>query len=236
MVPTWSMRQNLEGHGYLNLRVVPRGVDTRLFTPERRSEALRAQWGVTPEQPVALYVGRFAPEKNLPVVLKAYAAMRAAAPDMRLVLVGDGPERAALQAQQAGIIFAGMQSGEALAAHYASGDIFLFPSTTETFGNVTVEALASGLAVVAYDYAAAAEHIRNGKNGLLAPFDNTREFVNLAVRLACNPSRRIALGEAARVSAEKIDWETVHDAFEAALRDVIASRQCADPVNQRLSA
>ncbi len=145
LVPTKSLRDNLEAHGYLNLRVVPRGVDTQLYAPARRSEALRSRWGVASGQTVALYVGRLAPEKNLAAVFKAYNAMRAADPHVRLVMVGDGPERKMLQAQDPAIIFAGMQSGEALAEHYASADIFLFPSTTETFGNVTVEALASGL-------------------------------------------------------------------------------------------
>ena len=234
IVPTAAMRESLEGHGYLNLRVVPRGVDTLSFTPRHRSSVLRNQWGVTPEQPVALYVGRLAPEKNLPVVIKAYDAMRNAVADARLVLVGDGPERAMLQARHPDIIFAGMQTGDALAAHFASADIFLFPSTTETFGNVTFEALASGLAVVAYNYAAAAEYIRDGKNGLLAPFDKTQEFINLAVRLAANAPRRAALGAAARATAEKIDWEVVHDIFEAALRDVISGR--AHDIENRLSA
>ncbi len=236
IVPTASMRDGLDGHGYLNLRVVPRGVDTGLFTPRRRSNVLRNQWGVTPEQPVALYVGRLAPEKNLPVVIKAYDAMRNAVPDTRLVLVGDGPERPALEARHPDVVFAGMQTGEALAEHYASADIFLFPSTTETFGNVTVEALASGLAVCAYDYAAAAEYIRDGKNGLLAPFDKTQDFINIAVRVATNASRRNALGTAARATAEKIDWEVVHDIFEAALREVISGRAHTNAIENRLSA
>jgi glycosyltransferase involved in cell wall biosynthesis len=236
LVPTSSLRDDLESHGYLNLHVVARGVDTRLFTPQRRSIKLREQWGVTAEQPVALYVGRLAPEKNLQAVINAYTAMRAAAPGVRLVLVGDGPERAALQARHPDIIFAGMQVGEALAAHYASGDIFLFPSLTETFGNVTVEALASGLAVVAYDYAAAAEFIKNGDNGLLAAFDNTRAFINLAVAAACNQTRARTLGQRARTSAEILDWETVHGAFESALRDVIASQQRTVVPDHRLSA
>jgi glycosyltransferase involved in cell wall biosynthesis len=140
-----------------------------------------------------------------------------------------------LQAQNREVIFAGMHTGEALAEHYASGDVFLFPSTTETFGNVTVEALASGLAVVAYNYAAAAEFIRDGENGLLADIDNTRVFVDLAVRLACTPSRARALGQAARATAEKLDWATVYAAFETALREVISGQQPNRPAD-RLSA
>jgi glycosyltransferase involved in cell wall biosynthesis len=236
LVPTTSMRDELENHGYLELRVVPRGVDTGLFKPQRRSSVLRQHWGIDADQPVAMYVGRLAPEKNLATVIRAYNAMRAAQPGVRLVLVGDGPERTALQAHNREVIFAGMQSGQALAEHYASADIFLFPSTTETFGNVTVEALASGLAVVAYDYAAAGEYMRHGENGLLARCDNEREFINFAVRLGCNLQRARALGAAARTSAEQIDWNRVHGLFEGALREVIASRQRPEVADLRLSA
>ena len=225
LVPTSAMLADLEQHGYLNLRVVARGVDTRLFHPDRRSAVLRQQWGVKPQQPVALYVGRLAPEKNLPVVLQAYAAMKAARPDTRLVLVGDGPERAALQSAYPDYVFAGMRKGEDLAAHYASGDIFLFPSTTETFGNVTVEAMASGLAVIAYDYAAAAEHIEHGRSGLVAEIDDAAGFIALAAGLAGDSQRITALGRRARTTAERIDWEEVNAEFETALRDVIAAHE-----------
>jgi glycosyltransferase involved in cell wall biosynthesis len=236
LVPTTSMREDLEQHGYLNLRVVARGVDTRLFHPGKRSAALRRQWGVTPRQPVAMYVGRLAPEKNLPVVSQAFSAMKSACPEARLVLVGDGPGRASLQAGNPDFIFAGMRTGDDLAAHYASGDIFLFPSTTETFGNVTVEAMASGLAVIAYDYAAAAEHIRHGRNGLVADFDNRSEFINLAANLVNDPRRVDEFGFRARATAERIDWEYVHDEFEAALLDVIAAQDRTADDEVRLSA
>jgi glycosyltransferase involved in cell wall biosynthesis len=223
LVPTSALLEDLKGHGYLNLRVVARGVDTRLFDPARRSAVLRQSWGVKPEQPVAIYVGRLASEKNLPVVLQAYAAMKAAHRGVRLVLVGDGPERAALQASNREFVFAGMRTGEDLAAHYASGDIFLFPSTTETFGNVTIEAMASGLAVIAYDYAAAAEHISHGRNGLVAQFDDTAEFVALAANLVGDRQRIARFGRCARARAERIDWEEVHSEFESTLVDVIAN-------------
>lgn len=224
LVPTSSMRADLEGDGYLNLRVVARGVDTRRFHPGQRSLALRQQWGVNARQPVAMYVGRLAPEKNLPVVSQTFAAMKAARPDARLVVVGDGPERAVLQASNPDFIFAGMRTGDDLATHYASGDIFLFPSTTETYGNVTVEAMASGLAVIAYDYAAAAEHIAHGRNGLVADFDNTQEFIRLAANLVNDPRRIAEFGCRARETTERIDWEHVHEEFEAALLNVIAKQ------------
>ena len=220
LVPTASLRDELARHGVQNLRVVARGVDTQLFNPVRRSALLRELWHAGPGTPVVLYVGRLAPEKNLSVVLDAFSAMRAVRPDARLVFVGDGPERPALEAAFSDCSFAGMRHGEDLAAHYASGDILLFPSTTETYGNVTVEGMASGLAVIAYDYAAASEHIIHGRNGLLADFDNTADFTSLAAGLVGSPARIAELGCAARATAGRIDWRDVNDEFEAALQDI----------------
>jgi glycosyltransferase involved in cell wall biosynthesis len=136
-------------------------------------------------------------------------------------MVGDGPERAALAASHPEIVFAGTRTGEDLAAHYASADIFLFSSLTETFGNVTLEAMASGLAVVAYDYAAAQQYLAHERSGLLAPFDDGEAFVGLATALAADPARAASLRLQARASAERIDWDNVFDDFETVLRDVI---------------
>jgi glycosyltransferase involved in cell wall biosynthesis len=223
LVPTEGMRRELTGQGFQGLRVVARGVDTTLFHPARRSQALRAQWGAQPDDPVAIYVGRLAPEKNLPLVIRAFEAMRTLEPRVKLVLVGDGPARAELEVRDRGYVFAGMRRGEDLATHYASGDLFLFPSVTETYGNVTVEAMASGLALLAYDYAATREHIRHNDNGLAAPFDDAEAFVRLAKGLVRDPGRARAFGRLARVTSERIDWERVVSDLEGALRDTIES-------------
>jgi glycosyltransferase involved in cell wall biosynthesis len=224
LVPTAGMRRELDAQGFANLKIVARGVDTRLFDPARRCQALRRSWGVAPEQTVVLYVGRVAAEKNLPLVLSTFEKMHALDNTFKLVLVGDGPQRSALMVRYPQHVFAGMRTGEDLATHYASGDIFLFPSTTETYGNVTVEAIASGLAVIAYDYAAAAEHICHGRNGLVADFDNAEEFSRLAEGLVNSKSRIRALGVAARESAQKIDWEHIYSEFEGVLQQVVANR------------
>jgi glycosyltransferase involved in cell wall biosynthesis len=235
MVPTLAMYEELITHGYRNLRVVARGVDTQLFHPQRRSLELRRQWGAKNRQPVIIHVGRLAPEKNLPLLLKAFAAMKARCPAARLVLVGDGPERAALQAAHPEIVFAGMRMGEELAAYYSSADIFLFPSITETFGNVTVEAMASGLAVVAYDYAAAAAHILHGSNGLVAKFNDAPHFIGLAAQLVNHAERVAELGRCARETAELVDWKNVHENFESALRDTAAISDVAGDVRHEKS-
>ncbi|MFA7242686.1 MAG: glycosyltransferase family 1 protein [Sulfuricellaceae bacterium] len=214
-VPNESLRRAMEAQRYRNLAVIGRGIDTVLFHPHRRSRELRHSWGASDNELVAIYVGRMAPEKNLDVVAEGFKAIRAHHHlNARMVWVGDGPARAELEAQNPDHIFAGMKTGEELAAHYASADIFLFPSLSETFGNVTLEAMASGLAVVAYDYAAAAEYILHGHNGLTAPFNSRREFCDLAARLALEPELPGVLGKNARYAMENMSWEAVCNKFE----------------------
>jgi glycosyltransferase involved in cell wall biosynthesis len=225
LVPTESLQRELAALGFRNLEVVARGVDTALFHPQRRSVALRQDWGVKADAPVAISVGRLAPEKNLSLVLRAYRLMRELQPRLRLVLVGDGPERARLARDNPDVIFAGMRIGEDLAAHYASGDVFLFPSMTETFGNVTVEAMASGLAVVAYDYAAAQQHIRHGENGVLVPFGAADDYVQAAAALINDAARIKALGGQARMTTEKLDWSCIVAEFEQTLLRLINETQ-----------
>ena len=221
LVPTRELRDDLAQNGYQNLRVVARGVDTSLFHPSKRSEKLRLQWGVVADDELAvIYVGRISPEKNLPLVLRTFKVLQAGNPKMKLVLVGDGPVRAELQRQNPEYVFAGMRTGEDLATHYASGDIFLFPSMTETYGNVTVEAMASGLAVVAYRYAAAAEHISHGENGLHAEYGNEEEFIQQACALASDAARIERLRWQAHQTMLKLDWEYVVDEFEHALAEL----------------
>ena len=217
LVPTRELHDTLAQDGYRNLRVVARGVDTTLFHPDKRSAALRAQWGVAPDGLAVIYVGRISAEKNLPLVLRTFKTMQALNPELKLVLVGDGPVRAELQRQNPEYIFAGMRTGEDLAAHYASGDIFLFASMTETYGNVTVEAMASGLAVVAYRYAAAAEHIVDQHNGLHAAYGNAEEFIRQACSVASNHARIANIRKQAHQTMLTLDWQHIVDEFEHAI-------------------
>lgn len=217
LVPTEGIRRELLGYGYENIEIIGRGVDPRLFHPGRRDSALRARWGVGEDDPVALYVGRLAAEKNLSLVFAAYDAMRVANPATRLVLVGDGPERAGWQEKRPDAIFPGVKIGEDLAAHYASGDVFLFPSLTETWGNVVIEAMASGLAVVSYDCAAAEEVIRHGENGLKANPGNEADFIALAAGLAADRAGQRRLGGAACARAAQLSWDAIVDRFEQVL-------------------
>lgn len=221
MVPTDALRRELELGGFRKLSVVSRGVDTVQFAPERRSDDLRRRWGAEPDDLVIACVGRLAPEKNLGVVLSAFEAIRRTHARARLVWVGEGPQRDELQSLCPSAYFAGHCHGPHLAAHYASADLFLFPSLTETFGNVTTEAMASGLPVVAFDHAAAAQLIRSGDNGLLARCDDVPAFVNAALELAADPERRRILGARARRSACALDWDLIVARFEAVLSSLI---------------
>ena len=229
MVPTAELAQSLEQQGFRDLRVVGRGVNPEVFSPAKRSKELRAGWGATDDTPVALCVSRFAPEKNFPLVIEAYEAMRHARPDIKLVLVGDGPMSEALKKRNVGYVIAGRLVNGALSAHYASGDIFLFPSTTETFGNVTLEAAASGLGIVAYNYAAAREHLAHERSALLPVFDDRAAFIGQAVRMARDLGMARRLGAAARAAAAPITWDRIAGDFEAVLLDV------AHPIRARLN-
>jgi glycosyltransferase involved in cell wall biosynthesis len=230
-VPTRELQAQLAGEGYRDLLVVARGVDTGLFSPAGRSVELRKSWGVSESDVVVIHVGRLAPEKNLPLVLAAFDGIKRRLPSSRLVLVGDGPQRAELEPRYPGHVFVGIRRGADLAAHYASGDLFLFPSLTETFGNVTVEAMSSGLAVVAYDYAAAREHVVHGETGLLAPFDDARTFVRLATDLAVDGALRSKLGRNARLAAKRIDWDEVVEEFALALQGLADTREASHAID-----
>lgn len=221
VVPTRTLRDELARQGYRNVEVLARGVDGELFSPERRSQSLRRQWGVDDSGLVVVCVGRLAPEKNLPLLVQAFEAIRQERPDARLVLVGDGPDAAALKAAHPGFIHAGPRTGHDLAEHYASADLFLFPSLTETFGNVLLEAMASGLACLGFDYAAAAEHVRHGENGLKAPFGDEAAFVDQARRLAGQPATWPSLGARARETALSVSWSSIHDRLEGLYQQLV---------------
>jgi glycosyltransferase involved in cell wall biosynthesis len=220
LVPTQELAQALGADGYRNVGVLARGVDTRTFSPHRRSDALRAQWGAGPNTLVVAYVGRLAPEKNLDLVSAAYAAITRVHTDTRLLFVGDGPSRTKLASRHPQSAFAGMRRGEDLASHYASADLFLFPSLTETFGNVVPEALASGLAVVAYDCAAASDLIEDGINGRKVAPGNTDAFVEAATELAADAFQLMATRGLAAQSVAHLDWECIHDRFADILTEL----------------
>ena len=224
MAPSMEVIKMLENEGIQHAHLLGRGVDTERFHPDHRDDSLRAEWDATANAPVFLLVGRIAAEKNIPLAIRAFVAIREKMPAARFVIVGDGPLRAALEKQYPWIHFAGMRRDEDLARHYASADVFLFPSETETFGNVVLEAMASGLVTVAYDYAAAAQHIQQGFNGIKAGKGNEQEWLAQALR-AADIEALADMRETARDSILDLSWDHIINRFEGILADSARLRQ-----------
>ncbi|MES2474995.1 MAG: glycosyltransferase family 1 protein [Verrucomicrobiota bacterium] len=220
LVPSPDAREKLANAGFSQVSVLGRGVDTELFNPRRRSAELRRSYGAVGDSPVALVVGRVSTEKNICLAIRAFQRMRQACPEMVCMVVGDGPARAKLMRAHPDVLFPGYLTGERLAACYASCDIMLFPSETETFGNVLIEGMSSGLAVLGYDYAAAGWHGRDGENLLKVPLGDEDEFIESSARLL-ESSLRETLGRGARATAESLAWPAIIDELESVLHEVI---------------
>ena len=227
IVPTDQLADYLRGRGFRDVRILRRAVDTRLFDPVRRDPALRAAWGLRDNALAVMYLGRIAPEKNLDLAVSAFRTIQRQQPHARFIWVGDGPSRAGIQAANPDFVFVGVQRGETLAKHFASADLFLFPSLTETFGNVTLEAMASAVPTVAFDYGAAREHLRAGVHGAAVPFGNSDAFVRAAVHVAADPRMRLAMGAQARSAVADLDPGSVARNFDEMLAGLATQRSAA---------
>jgi glycosyltransferase involved in cell wall biosynthesis len=216
LTPSEDTAAVLRSWGVANVGVLGRGVDTTLFHPEKRDEELRQSWGATPDTLVAMSVGRLAAEKNLPLTVQAFEVLRANQAGCVGVFVGDGPRAKALATEHPRFVYTGSREGEDLARHYASADLFVFPSETETFGNVVLEAMASGLAVVAYDYAAPRLLIRDGENGWLVPFGDSAAYLERIQGISLSPLPE-SMRQSARATALQHAWGRVIDQFEGEL-------------------
>lgn len=209
------------------LVVVGRGVDVACFSPTHHSDVLRQKWGANADTKVLLYVGRLSPEKEIDVLLSAYIEMRSTTQHpLKLVIVGDGPERNRLEmmAQGHDVIFTGNLTGLNLAQAYASANVFVFASQVETFGNVVLEAMASGLPVVAYDYACAHLHVKHTETGWLSPLGNVTSFTQSIHQLPENRELK-NMGIQARKAVENVGWQHPVNQFEQALYSVAMEMQ-----------
>ncbi len=215
LVPTFELVEELNGKGFLHATRLARGVDASRFDPGLRDPSLRAGWGLRDDDLAVIHVGRIAPEKNLDLAVLAFRAVQRERPDARFIWIGDGPEREALACANPDFVFCGMQRDESLARHFASGDLFLFPSLSETFGNVTLESMASGVPVVAFDYGAAREHLRSGLNGMAV--DDSTAFIAAAVALSADDARRLRMGHAAHEAVLHLQPDRVAADFDGLL-------------------
>jgi len=224
MVPTRELMRTLSQNGFANLKVVSRGVDTKLFNIAKRDTSLRSSWGATDNTKVLISVGRMAPEKNLDQVLKTYEALKSTGQAFKLVMVGDGPLKEQFQKRYPEIIFPGMLSQTNLAAYYASSDLFIFPSQTETFGNVTLEALASGIPVLAFDCAAARDWVQTGVNGWLIAENNPEGFAAQAVTIFNSKDLLDQITQSTRQQVVHLDWDQIAEQVESVFWDAIRIR------------
>lgn len=221
--PTQELILELKAEGFKNLTILSRGVDASQFGVQRRSQELRTSWGANVDDPVVLHVGRMAPEKNYTLLFKAYKRMQEASPKARFIMVGDGPLRPRLEKEFPDAIFTGFVSRENLAKHYASADIYIHASLSETFGNVLTEAMASGLATLSFDYAATRQFVVNNLNGLCSALGDEEGFITASTKLISDHSLRKRLADEAHKSIKSQSWEIVIEQFENQLSAIVAN-------------
>jgi len=197
------------------LKILPRGLDTSLFHPAKRDHGVRAKFGAANGEPVLLYVGRISKEKDLDVLAAAYRGLRKRHSRARLVLVGDGPYLKELRDTLPEAVFTGYLSGADLAKAFASADIFVFPSTTDTFGNVVLEAMASGLPAVVSDTGGPRELVRNGVTGYVTRSHDVTDFATATERLVADPALRDSMRANALAAVRDRDWSEAFARFWA---------------------
>jgi glycosyltransferase involved in cell wall biosynthesis len=223
LAPSLAVADRLVALGVPEARIcrVRRGVDLALFDPARRDRSMLARYGIAADAPVALYVGRLSREKNLDALRTAWLAVHAERPDARLLVVGDGPQATGLDGP--GVVRTGTLHGAELATVFASADVFAFASETETFGNVVVEAAASGLPAVVASVGAAHEHVIDGETGIIT--SGTAALALALSALLGDPRRRARMATAARERARGYDLDAAVAATWNIYRDVAAQRR-----------
>src|ERR1700694_1837698 len=195
------------------LRIFPRGLDTELFNPTQRDPAFFEKFGATNGQVRLLYVGRISKEKDLDVLAKSYQQLRDEGLSIQLLFVGHGPYSAALSETVPDAVFTGYLRGKDLATAYASADVFAFPSTTDTFGNVIIEAQASGVPVIVSDSGGPKELVEDQGNGLVTKSHDVEDFTRALRTLVVDPALRQEMGNRARESVINRTWPTAFRKF-----------------------
>ena len=208
-VPTEETMGHLQSKGYQNLSIWSRGIDTDLFSPTKRTQEFRCQHGLQ-DKTIVLYVGRVAAEKDIDLLPETMRILQARRSDVALVVTGDGPSMPMLRAAApAGTVFTGFLRGEQLAEAYASSDLFFTPSSTETFGNVALEAMASGLPVIAANAGGFRNVIHHGVDGLLSAPRDANGFALALESLLLQPELAWAMGQNAMRAAAKHSWNSI---------------------------
>lgn len=222
--PSKDTRQNLLKHGINNVEIWGRGIDSKLYNPKNRSETLRERYNIN-DKLVLLYVGRLAPEKDIHVLIDAFTILNERYKDkIHLIITGSGPVEEELRERKIdNITFTGYLKGTKLAEIYASSDIFVFPSVTETFGNVVLEAMASGLPVVASMEGGVSENLIDGYNGLEALSKNANDYAKKIEKFILNGELLYKIGQNAREHALKQSWDSIFFGLTQSYKKVLDS-------------
>jgi phosphatidylinositol alpha 1,6-mannosyltransferase len=219
--PSFSILRELRDRGIERGELWSRGIDASAFSPAHRDAALRQEIGAADDLPVLLLVSRLVKEKDLADLVAVDAILRERGVPYRLALVGDGPMRAELETGLPHAVFAGHQVGEALARWYASADVFVFPSTTETLGNVVLEALASGLPAVVVDRGGPQDLVDSGVTGFVARANDPADIADRVESLLRDPALRARMSRAARTAAAERDWGAINGRLIESYADVV---------------
>ena len=235
-VPSLSVEAVLHAHGITKgLRLWERGVNMERFNPSRRSNTWRARYGIEADEVVIAFVGRLVWEKGLHVYADVIEGLEKLGLPHRSVIVGSGPAEAELQARLPRTVFTGHLDGLTLAQAYASSDVFVFPSETETFGNVTLEAMASGLPTVCARATGSMELVEHERSGFLLAPNDSEAFLKATARLVREPALRAEMGRAALLQAHHYGWPAVLDRIVGYYDEVLAPSEPARPT-RRFSA
>ncbi|ART77720.1 glycosyltransferase family 4 protein [Sutcliffiella horikoshii] len=220
-VPSTDTQNHLNKHGITNTAIWPRGVDCSIFYPRTSSQLLKNKFNIK-EKHILTYVGRLAPEKDVTLLPKIQASLPPSIRhDVHWLIVGDGPLKQELHKDAPdNMSFAGFQSGQNLAEIYAGSDVFVFPSPTETFGNVVLESLASGTPVVGANAGGVKTIINQGVTGHLCNQNDAVSFASAITSLIEDDEKREQMGYAGRHYALEQSWDTI---FERLLQDYKAA-------------
>jgi glycosyltransferase involved in cell wall biosynthesis len=232
LAPTVATAQWLKAApGEARIRIWSRGVDRALFHPSRRDETWREAQGFAPTDMVVLFFGRLVLEKGLSLYADAFDRLAAARPNVKALIVGDGPARAWIAQRLPGAAYTGFIAGPALARAVASADVLLNPSATEAFGNVNLEAMASGLPVVCADVASSRFLVRHEQSGLLCRGGDAEAYGRALERLYDRPAWRARLGSAARTVSRAFSWDAALSSVVESYGEAIAAhgRPAATP-------
>ena len=219
--PSESMAEILRREGQTKVEIWARGVDSDLFSPARRDMAWRRSLGIADDEVAISFAGRLVKEKNTAIFTRVMNALTAKGLRVKPLVIGDGPEMATMKAALRNGVFAGFLGGEELARAYASSDIFFFPSESETFGNVTLEAMASGLPAVNAIASGSNSLVEEGVTGHLVSAKDEAGFAARLEALAKDEGLRQRMGEAARARALTFSWEAILSGLLASYREVL---------------